>query len=379
MNHREKLLEIYNSLITYNFSSEKFLDSCNLVSEKKNFLKTIGDKIESQKGVYTVLITLSVHKILSPNQDIRNHQVSLPNGFSGRTIDTQHITPTLKELGLTSMSESGWLTRSLEQPYPYNREYNGKISNKEVRHSFLEIVDLINTDPSCPEIVLKFLLGRSVEIREKNKIQLSPLTNPEKITVDNLIDCLSLFFNKNYNISGGSKIPVITSYTIYQLLLNEVRRYEDYNLEELGFHTTSDKTSKSSGDIEVKDKLGNVFESLEIKYDVEIDSHIIRRVREKILKFNPKRYYVLSSGGIKHDDYEEITKMSNELRKTHGCQLIINGLIPTLKYYFRLLNDLNSFVLLFNENILLDKELKLIHKKSWEDIYTNLLSKPFHK
>jgi DNA (cytosine-5)-methyltransferase 1 len=46
-------------------------------------------------------------------------------GFSGRRIDTQYITPTLKELGLPAMAESGWLTRSLEQPYPYTLDYNG--------------------------------------------------------------------------------------------------------------------------------------------------------------------------------------------------------------------------------------------------------------
>ena len=52
----------------------------------------------------------------------------MDQGFSGRSIDTKYITPTLKELGLTSMSESGWLTRSLEQPYPYDFKYQGKIS-----------------------------------------------------------------------------------------------------------------------------------------------------------------------------------------------------------------------------------------------------------
>ncbi len=369
MNHKEILLEIYNSLITLNPISKQLLEKVENI-RTRGFLKIIGDKIESQKGVYTVLITLSVHKIYDPNQDIRYHQVSLENGFSGRSTDTQYITPTLKELGLTSMSESGWLTRSLEQPYPYNKQYNGKISNVKVRESFLEIVDYINTNPSGPKKVLSYLLSRSIEIREKNKIILSPLSNPEKVTVSKLVSSLKKYFHINYNTSGGSKIPVITYYTIYELLLKEVKRYDSYSLEELGSHTTSDRTSKSSGDIEVKDSEGNIFESLEIKYDVEIDSHIIRRVKEKIIKFNPKRYYVLSSGGIKQEDFIEIGEMCEEIRKTHGCQLIINGLIPTLKYYFRLLSDLNQFLLHFNKNIISDKELKLIHKKNWEEIYS---------
>ncbi len=52
--------------------------------------------------------------------------------ISGRSIETKFITPTLKELGLPSMAESGWLTRSLEQPYPYTFDYEGKISGKGI-------------------------------------------------------------------------------------------------------------------------------------------------------------------------------------------------------------------------------------------------------
>ncbi len=52
----------------------------------------------------------------------------MAGGFSGRTVDTQFITPVLKKIDLPSMAESGWLTRSLEQPYPYTLDYKGKIN-----------------------------------------------------------------------------------------------------------------------------------------------------------------------------------------------------------------------------------------------------------
>ncbi len=102
MNHKEKLLEIYE-----NSSIVKDIKSVDAKTQEN--ISIIGEKINSQKGVYTVMITLVTHKILHPEQDIRNHQSSMPNGFSIRTIDTQYITPTLKELGLPSMAESGWL------------------------------------------------------------------------------------------------------------------------------------------------------------------------------------------------------------------------------------------------------------------------------
>jgi len=80
------------------------------------------------------------------------------NGFFGRSIDTKHITPTLRELGFPSMAESGWLTRSLEQPYPYDENYNGKISGKGVKESFLKIIDKVQVNDFSAELILKNLI-----------------------------------------------------------------------------------------------------------------------------------------------------------------------------------------------------------------------------
>jgi DNA (cytosine-5)-methyltransferase 1 len=100
INHKEKLLEVYRK--SFNISD------INNVSEKLiKFLKIITDNIDRNKGAYTVLITLMVHKLLDSAQDIRYFQSKMKNGFSARTIDAKYITPTLKELGLPSMAESG--------------------------------------------------------------------------------------------------------------------------------------------------------------------------------------------------------------------------------------------------------------------------------
>ena len=166
MNHKEKLLEIYSQCIDNELN-------INLPIEVVNNIFVISRHIESQKAVFTVLTTLGIHKILNPNQDIRYHQTTLDNGFSGRSVDTKYITPTLKELNLPSMSESGWLTRSLEQPYPYTLSYEGKINNKKVKKSFLLLVDFINKNSSLVNQVIYLLLKESITVREKNKIELS--------------------------------------------------------------------------------------------------------------------------------------------------------------------------------------------------------------
>jgi DNA (cytosine-5)-methyltransferase 1 len=294
-------------------------------------------------------------------------------GFSGRSVDTKYITPTLKELKLPSMSESGWLTRSLEQPYPYTKTYNGKVGSKDVKESFLEIVDIIQRNPEKVESIVRILLYNGILIREKNKIEITPISNPEHITIDKIIYSLQELFEKDYRISGASKFPVIAFHSIYQILTREIKRFENCKLGSLGSHTSSDKTSKSSGDIEVFNENGEVLESLEIKFGIEIDIHIVNRVLEKIYRYNPKRYYILTTLGIKEDDYDEIISRVHHLKMEHGCQLIINGLLPTLKYYLRLVDNLEEYLNIYSESIVNDSELKIVHKKMWVDIQSTLL------
>lgn len=333
-------------------------------------LEIIGKNIEKQKGVFTVLLTLSIHKTLHPNQDIRYHQSNMAGGFSGRSVDTSYITPTLKELELPSMSESGWLTRSLEQPYPYDKNYNGKVGNNEVKRAFLEVVEIINTS-NKPQDVSMYILNELINVREKNKIELKPLENPESLTIDKLIIIFERYMNSSYQISGGSKIPVILFYSTYQVLIQELSRYKNCYLGELGFHTTSDKTSNSSGDIEVF-KDGSVMESLEIKFNIPISAHIVNRAISKIIKHNPKRYYILSTLPLVDTEEDKIQQKVKSLHNEHGCQLIINGIIPTIKYYLRLVEDVNKVFDKFTTNIIKDSELKLVHKQEWKKIYENI-------
>lgn len=163
MDHKDKLKNIYELSFTIS-------DINNIPEQYQQSLVIIANSVYNQKAVYTVLVTLLVHKTLFPNQDIRYHQENLEGGFSGRRIDTKFITPTLKELGLPSMAESGWLARSMEQPYPYTLSYQGKISNKNVKSAFLEIIDFIEKYPEFSENILRFLLYKIIMQPKKPKI-----------------------------------------------------------------------------------------------------------------------------------------------------------------------------------------------------------------
>lgn len=367
MNYKEKLLEIYDE-------ASKELDYRDKLT--KEILENIGilsEKCFNQKGVYTVFVTLTIYKIIHKQQDIRNHQTQIINGFSARTIDTKYITPTLKALGLPSMAESGWLTRSLEQPSPYTLDYEGKISNKKVKKAFLELVDAIEVQKNNPKHILVELLRQILLIQKASKITINPLQNPEKLTISKTIEILDKQFSFNYKTTSGSKLPVLAFYAVYQILIDEVSRYNRCQLKELGSHTASDKTSKSAGDIELFEN-ETLFEAIEIKLDKAINANIIRIAREKILNYNPKRYYILSYAEIHEKDKTAINKIIEEVKETHGCQIVVNGVLSTLKYYMRLISDLETFITLYSRLIEKDTELKTIHKKKWNEFLVELSS-----
>jgi DNA (cytosine-5)-methyltransferase 1 len=364
MEHKNKLIEIYH----LSTSIDKIQQE--IPTKYKKYINTLTEKCTRQKAVYTVFITLTVHKVLYPNQDIRYHQSNMQGGFSGRTIDTKQITPTLKALGLPAMAESGWLTRSLEQPYPYTLDYNGKISDRTVKEAFLNLVDFVQNNGDRAEIVLQIFLHQIRKIVEANRIEIIRIDNPEKLDIKTIINCLENHFNYNYKTHGASKLPVLAFYALYELIIEEVGRYEECTLKSLGSHTASDRTSKSAGDIEICDLDGDLIEAIEIKQGKAIDLQIIRIAQDKIIKFNPRRYCIYSSADIQESEREQIEKEIEKFRKTHGCQIIINGVLPTLKYYLRLVMFLQKFVDGYSQLVEFDKELQKIHKEQWNEILT---------
>ena len=386
MNHQDKLLEIYK-LISNDFcKSKKFIsESKKLSQDILEKINLIGKNCSRQKGVYTVLVTLLIHKSLYPEQDIRFHQENLENGFSGRSIDTKYITPTLKSLGLPSMSESGWLTRSLEQPFPYMMDYQGKISGQGVKNAFLSILNYLEIEikpvnkQKISELLAINLLKTVIEISTSESIKIVKIQDDKKseIKINDIIFSLEEhFYCKTYTAKGTSKLPVIAIYAVYALLIKEMSRYQHCVLKSLGSHTASDKTSGSAGDIEIYySESSKLLEVLEIKYQKPIDKHMVAIATEKIAKFSPERYLILSSANIKKDDEIDIYAMIDEIANNYHCQVIVNGIIPTLKYYLRLVSSLPEFINKYSLLIEKDKEINFEHKQKWNEILASAINR----
>lgn len=341
---------------------------CQMDSEAKTDLDMILSKAESSKGVLAVVMTSLVYKHFYPKQDIRKHQQSIPEGYSGRTFDTKHITPFLKSKRFPSMAESGWLTRSLEQKVPYDQNYPGAINPDSLKRAFLGLLDKIEKGLS-PDPLIDYMLQGLVIQRDKHQILLA---RPQNLSIEAIMKLLEAHFSSRYSCEGASRLPVLGIYAVYDCLMPELKRFQGKTLLPLENHTSADSQSGRLGDIDIVNENNEPFEAVEVKFDIPIDHNIVEIAKEKILPTHVGRYYILSTVDPKKENISKIEEDIRQIKNSHGCQLVVNGIYPTLKYYLRLLENPADFVKRYAELLESDKTIKFEHKERWNALISNL-------
>lgn len=374
----------------YNLAESKGNTNSGLSESQENWIKTITEKSESQKGVLAVLITSLTKKIETPTQDIRYHKKELTNGYSGRTFDTQHVTPFILEkferLAMKGKNASGWLTRSLEQAHPYTLGYPGKIRDTAVKRSFLQILNDIEENQANPKKYLQAIFTSLIDVMARSQVSLSLFENIDEdsiqtsqsdtVTINNIVNSLKYHFSFNYRVAGASRLPVLAIYSAYEMLMS-IERYEGKVLSALKSHTTSDIKSGGIGDIEVLNENGDFFEAVEIKHNIPISSGLVRYAYQKFSETSVSRYYLLTTAEPNVDDPETVELLVNQIRSQHGCEVIVNGILPSLKYYLRLLSNPKLFLDCYSKNLQLDfnqnTDIKTIHLNYWNELLNSLL------
>lgn len=345
------------------------LDELKLTKEQKEWVENLVNKEETFKGVYTVLVTSLVYKKLNPNQDVRYHQVSLENGYSGRSFDTKYITPFLKNKQfLGAMKESGWLTRSLEQNLPYDLNYPGKIQSSILKESFLKILEDIEENGANPHEYLLGIFSKSIKEKEKKLVKLvNPIIAESKLTINQIMSLLEKHFYYGYKSRGASVLPVLALYSLYQCLIKETKRFEGKELQELSSHNSCDRSSGNTGDIVIKNQDNSLYEVIEVKFDIKINKMMIEDAYKKFGETSVQRYYILSTSGVEGSE-EEIHELIDYIRREHGCEVIINGVFPTIYYFLRLLQNTNDFINAYVENVEKNLEINFEHRMAWNII-----------
>lgn len=340
----------------------------DLDSTISNHLFEILERSESAKAVITVILTSAVYKKLNPVQDIRNHQTSIPNGYSGRTFDSKFITPFLKSVKFPAMAESGWLTRSLEQKVPYDSNYSGAISPDSLKTAFLQTIDFIQKGKDIDKL-LSFLFQGLIIQRNAQQIDLA---KPLNLPIETIIDLLSKHFDSKYSSEGASRLPVLALYAAYQCLINETKRFAGKILLPMESHTSADSRSGRIGDIDIIDEKERAFEAVEVKHGIPITVQLVKDAFEKFKTTQVTRYYLLSTANIDSSQADEINKEIDRIKNIHGCHVIANGLTNSLKYYLRLLSDTSEFIENYVNLIEKDTALKFEHKTVWNKIISRM-------
>lgn len=372
----------------YQYAKSKDDTHFDLSESQRKWVETIIEKAESQKAVLAVLITSLTKKVETPSQDTRYHKKEFSNGYSGRVFDTQHVTPFIREKfqRFSMKGGSGWLTRSLEQAHPYTLDYPGRIRDTVVREAFLQILHDIEENQTDPKKYLRAIFASLINLMTRSQVNLNLFENTNEdsiqtprsdtITIENIVSLLKYHFSYNYRVSGASRLPVLAVYSAYELLM-AIERYEGKTLSPLKSHTTSDIKSGGIGDIEVMDKNRIFFEAVEIKHNIPISQDLVQDAYRKFAETPVCRYYLLTTAEPNVDDPEKIDRLVQQIHRQHGCEVIVNGILPSLKYYLRLLSNPHLFLDCYSRNIQLDfnqnTDIKEIHLHYWNELLNSPL------
>jgi DNA (cytosine-5)-methyltransferase 1 len=194
---------------------------------------------------------------------------------------------------------------------------------------------------------------------------------PYDLTCDGLTELLNNHFHSEYLEEGASRLPTLALYAVYQCLLSEVKRFEGKRLQAIESHTSADKRSGRIGDIDIVDENERPFEAVEVKHGIPISLQLVKDAFQKFVTSQVSRYYLLSTADVNEADKDAIRQEIERIRNVHGCQVIVNGVIKSLKYYLRLLSNTSEFIHNYVTLLENDAALKFEHKKRWNELIAN--------
>lgn len=337
-------------------------------------LKAMADACQRETAAYTNIFTsLAIKATYGTSVDVRYHQTGIqdqtdrPAGFNFRGVSERVIYPWLTSRDFQS-AKSGWQTRTMERPKPYLLSYDERVRN--VKEPWLDCYDQVEEQGQSAWFAVAYLLWRQMQLRDANKIIIAI---PD---IDDVLKITSFFeehFNYRYkNSRGASRLPTLAMYAIYQCMMDELGRFEGKHLKELEDHSAADSQTGALGDIEVANADGSIFEVLEIKHGLTVTPEMVISAKKKIQGSRVDRYYILTDSHD-HEPSSDVMKEVAIVEDRLGCQMIVNGIIPTLRYYLRLLKKPSDIFPYYAMLLETDRSMAYEQKDIWNKIATGEL------
>lgn len=364
----ETLDGAYNSALA-RYNHELDCDGADLPESFLVHVEKISNESERCSAAFTNIITGIATKLAFPELDVRFHQTQIQeqsrvgkSWFTHRGISEDIVYPWLNNHDFAG-AKSGWQTRTLERPKPYTRAYEENIAR--VKEPFLEIYE--GTEELSLEEInasLVYLIHKQIILREKKDIDLA---TPSIDEISHIISHLEAHISAPYEGKGASRLPVLALFATLKLVCGEITRYKSLKLKDLEEHSAADSQTGSAGDIEFEDSSGSIFEAIEVKHNIPVTQTLLEDVERKVSPFQLNRYYVLTT----HQDCkpaEEITNLLRQIKQRIGCQIIVNGIYPTIQYYLRLVTEPQSFYREYTRLLREDRAVTHEHRETWNRI-----------
>ncbi len=129
----------------------------------------------------------------------------------------------------------------------------------------------------------------------------------------------------------------------------------------------ADRKSGTVGDI-VLTTNGRPAEAIETKLGKPIGTAEVSEAIEKIRAATVERYFILSTSGIAPEQAKDVRRLCAAFRASNGCEIIVNGVLETIRYYLRLLVSPYDFILAYAAVVETDDDLDYEHRLAWNDI-----------
>lgn len=345
----------------------------SLDSEFRHWLEILSDKSEQASAAFTNIVTGLSIKCAFPELDVRYHQTQIQEQsdlkrtwFNHRGISEKVIYPWLNAHDFNG-AKSGWQTRTLERPKPYTLQYDENIGY--VKQEFLKVYHFVQNSPGDQlKSGLAYLLLLQIRMREQKKIDLA---TPNIDIISTIVRHFSDHIHYSYSGKGASRLPVLCLYATLQLIQNETARYSKLQLKPLEEHSAADARTGAAGDIEFTGANGQIVEAIEVKHNIVITKSLILDIQSKISPFQLERYYVLTT----HADCkpnEDMLALLDKVKNKIGCQIIVNGIIPTITYYLRLLEEPQKVYANYTYLLETDAAVTHEHREAWNEVILRL-------
>lgn len=326
-------------------------------------LKSMSEKGTSASTGFTNLVTGMAIKAAFPNVDVRYHQVQIqePRFGAFRPISEKTVYPWLRDKDF-DFAKSGWQTRTFERPKPYFLNYDENIG--AIKEPFLQCYDRMETKGESAFAGLAYLLFLQMRKRDKKRIE---LVEPKIDDIALICQFFEQHFFHPYKARGTSRLPVLAIYALYKVVVPELKRFSGFELKDLELHSAADSQTGAVGDIELADSNDAVFEAIEIKHNIPLSVELIDDAAAKLIKRNISRFYILTTSSNCTPN-DAMTKRIKEMRDRTGCQIIANGVLPTIRYYLRLVENPSSIFAHYLDLVKTDKGLSHEHREQWNKI-----------